>query len=78
MEDDLKNMQTGLVGYKGKVHFQTGACLNDLLSTVDRSLPKPELFTRISTWIDERIHGNNRLYTGNYVDHDLLTNYIVF
>lgn len=73
MEDDLKNMQTGLFGYKGKVHFQTGACLNDLLSTVDRSLPKPELFTRISTWIDERIHGNYRLYPGNYVAHDLLT-----
>lgn len=73
MEDDLKNMQTGLFGYKGKVHFQTGACLNDLLSTVDRSLPKPELFTCISTWIDERIHGNYRLYPGNYVAHDLLT-----
>ena len=40
---------------------------------MDRSLPKPELFTRISTWIDERIHGNYRLYPGNYVAHDLLT-----
>ena len=38
MADDLKNMQTGLFGYKGRVHFQTGACLNDLLSTVDLSL----------------------------------------
>ncbi len=66
-------MQTGLFGYKGRVHFQTGACLNDLLSTVDRSLPKPELFARISTWIDQRIHSNYRLYPGNYVAHDLLT-----
>ena len=73
MADDLKNMQTGLFGYKGRVHFQTGACLNDLLSTVDRSLPKPELFARISTWIDQRIHSNYRLYPGNYVAHDLLT-----
>ena len=73
MADDLKNMQTGLFGYKGRVHFRTGACLNDLLSTVDRSLPKPELFARISTWIDQRIHSNYRLYPGNYVAHDLLT-----
>ena len=73
MADDLKNMQTGLFGYKGRVHFQTGAWLNDLLSTVDRSLPKPELFARISTWIDQRIHSNYRLYPGNYVAHDLLT-----
>ena len=72
-QDDLINMQTGLFGYKGRVHFQTGACLNDLLSTVDRSLPKPELFARISTWIDQRIHSNYRLYPGNYVAHDLLT-----
>ena len=27
-EDDLINMQTGLYGYKGRIHFQTSACLN--------------------------------------------------
>ena len=73
MADDLKNMQTGLFGYKGRVHFQTGAWLNDLLSTVDRSLPKPELFARISSWFDQRIHSYYRLYPGYYVAHDLLT-----
>jgi soluble P-type ATPase len=46
--DDLLNMQTGLFGYKGRVHFQTGACMNDELAKIDRSLPKPELFARMS------------------------------
>lgn len=70
--DDLKNMQTGLFGYKGRVHFQTGACINDVLSQTERSIRKPELFSRISALIDKRIHANYRIYPNNYVAHDLL------
>lgn len=72
-QDDLKNMQTGLFGYKGRVHFQTAPCINDVLPQLDRSLSKPELFNRISTLIDQRIHRNYRIYSGNYVAHDLLS-----
>ena len=70
--DDLLNMQTGLFGYKGRVHFQTGACMNDELAKIDRSLPKPELFARMSALIDKRIHASYRMYPNNYVAHDLL------
>ncbi len=70
--DDLLNMQTGLFGYKGRVHFQTGACMNDELAKMDRSLPKPELFARMSALIDKRIHASYRMYPNNYVAHDLL------
>lgn len=70
--DDLLNMQTGLFGYKGRVHFQIAPCINDELSKIDRSLPKPELFARISMLIDQRIHANYRMYPNNYVAHDLL------
>ena len=31
MADDLKNMQTGLFGYKGRVHFQTVIAMNALI-----------------------------------------------
>lgn len=31
-QDDLISMQTGLFGYKGKVHFQTAPCINDRLA----------------------------------------------
>lgn len=72
MQDDLNNMKTGLFGYKGRVHFQAAPCINDVLAEMDRTLPKPELFTRLSTLIDERIHSSYRLYPGNYVAHDLL------
>ena len=70
--DDLLNMQTGLFGYKGRVHFQVAPCINDELARLDRSLSKPELFARISALIDRRIHANYRLYPNNYVAHDLL------
>lgn len=70
--DDLINMQTGLFGYKGRVHFQMGGCINDMLSQVDRSLPKQELFTQIASCIDHRIHSNYKLYPGNYVAYDWL------
>lgn len=71
-QDDLINMQTGLFGNKGRVHFQVAPCLNDELERIDRSLPKPELFTRIATIIDRRIHSNYRIYPGNYVAYDWL------
>ena len=35
--DDLLNMQTGLLGYKGHVHLCTAPCLNDQLDALDRS-----------------------------------------
>ena len=71
-QDDLISMQTGLFGYKGKVHFQTAPCINDRLAQLDRSLPKQELFSSISACIDQRIHSKYRIYSGNYVAYDLL------
>lgn len=71
--DDLKNMQTGLFGYKGRVHFHAGICINDVLAEIDRSLPKQELFASISTLIDKRIHANYRIYPNNYIAYDLLS-----
>lgn len=69
--DDLKNMQVGLFGFKGKVHFQVAACINDELDAMDRSLSKPELFACISALLDKRIHANYQIYPNNYMAHDL-------
>lgn len=71
-QDDLINMQTGLFGDKGRVHFQAAPCINDELERLDRSLSKPELFASISACIDQRIYRNYRIYSGNYVAYDWL------
>ena len=70
-KDDLINMQTGIFGYKGKIHFQTGPCINDELETL-RGLPKTEIFTRVSEIIDHHIHRNYCLYPANYIACDML------
>lgn len=70
-QDDLINMQTGIFGYKGRIHFQTGPCINDELETL-RGLPKTEFFTRVSEIIDHYIHRNYRLYPANYIACDML------
>lgn len=70
-KDDLINMQTGIFGYKGKIHFQTGPCINDELETL-RGLPKTEIFTSVSEIIDHHIHRNYRLYPANYIACDML------
>ena len=72
VQDDLLNMKTGLMGYKGRVHFQTAPCLNEELAKLDRSLPKTELYKQIAALIDTNIHRNYRMYPCNYIAHDLL------
>lgn len=70
--DDLLNMQTGIFGYKGRVHFRPAACINAELQKLDRSMPKQELFSAISALVDKGIHANYRMYPNNYVAADLL------
>lgn len=70
-QDDLINMQTGIFGYKGKVHFHPATCINEEIETL-RGLPKTEIFTQIAHIIDKHIHSNYRLYPGNYVALDLM------
>ena len=70
--DDLKNMETGMFGFKGRVHFHVAPCIKDQLRKLDRSMSKQDLFTSVSSIIDRSIHANYRFYPGNYVAHDLL------
>lgn len=71
-QDDLDNMYTGIYGYKGHIHFQTGTCIDEWLDSLPADMPKTELYTSIATHIDREIHRNYRLYPGNYVAADLL------
>ena len=48
--DDLLNMQTGLLGYKGRVHLCTAPCINDQLEALDRSLPKQTTMRLPTCW----------------------------
>lgn len=69
--DDLTNMQTGIFGYKGHVHYQTGTPVNAWIDEY-ASLPKGELFKAIAARMDREIHANYKLFPGNYIAADLL------
>lgn len=71
-EDDLQNMQTGIFGYKGRVHYQLASPINTWLPEVAH-LPKGEVFGEIARRIDTEIFRGYRLFPGNYVAADLLS-----
>ena len=70
-EDDLQNMQTGIFGFKGKVHYHAAPCINSWLSELE-TLPKGEFFGEVARRIDLDIHRNYSLFACNYIAADLL------
>lgn len=71
-DDDLLNMQTGIFGFKGAVHYQTAPCINDFVDSLPDDMPKTEFFSRVAKHIDQSIYKNYRLFPGNYIALDLL------
>ena len=71
--DDLINMQTGLFGYKGRVHYACAPCIDDWIAT-RKGLSNAEFFAATARRLDEEIYRNYRLYPNNFVALDLLNN----
>ena len=71
--DDLINMQTGLFGYKGRVHYACAPCIDDWIATRE-GLSNAEFFAATARRLDEEIYRNYRLYPNNFVALDLLNN----
>jgi 1-acyl-sn-glycerol-3-phosphate acyltransferase len=70
--DDLINMETGLFGHKGRVHFQIGHPINPELAKIDPHSEKQEQTAAVATLIDTEIHRNYSFYPGNYIAYDRL------
>lgn len=71
-QDDLDNMKTGMLGKKGRVHYELSPCIDPWLSTLDASLPKKDIFRLVAEHIDREIHSRYRLYPCNWIALDLL------
>lgn len=69
--DDLLNMQIGINGYKGRIHYHMAAPVNSWISQV-ADLPKGEIYGEIARRMDKEIHRNYALYPINYVAADWL------
>lgn len=70
--DDVVSMQTGIMGYKGRVHYHCAPCIDDFLKNLSSDIPKAKLFDVIAEHIDREIFRNYRLYPSNYIALDRL------
>lgn len=71
-EEDYLNMQTGITGDKGHIHFHIAPCINDWLDTLDSNMPKKEFFETVATHIDNEIFKGYTIYPSNEISADML------
>ena len=64
--DDVVSMRTGIMGYKGAIHYHCAPCIDDYLQTLG-DVPKGELFDTVAAHIDRQIHLHYRLFSSNLV-----------
>ncbi len=70
--DDVVSMKTGIMGYKGRIHYHCAPCVDEYIRTECAQMGKAELFEALAAHIDVEIHRHYRLYPVNYVALDLL------
>jgi len=71
--DDLINMQTGVMGYKGTVVYEiTGDINKDLKKIGEEATGRNEQITLTAELIDRRIHSNYTIFAVNKIAYDLI------
>ena len=71
-QDDVESMRTGIMGYKGQIHYHCASCIDPFLDTLGDDMPKGEVFAAVAQHIDKCIHANYRLYPNNFIALDKL------
>ena len=70
-QDDLDNMKTGILGYKGRVTYRAAAPVNTWLAELD-GLSRQEFYAALASRLDRSIHRGYQLYPCNYIAADML------
>ena len=70
--DDVNSMRTGIMGYKGRVHYHCAPCIDEFIRNLSPDIPKTKVFDVIAAHIDDEIFRNYRLYPNNYIALDTL------
>lgn len=70
--DDLVNMQTGIMGYKGIINYGFTPCINDELAHLEGETDRAIILQSVCQIIDRHIHLNYRIYPCNYIAYDML------
>lgn len=70
--DDLFSMETGLLQFKGKVHFQLTPRINSRLEQIGETKDRNTAAKWICRIIDQAIHRSYEIFDINYIAYDLL------
>lgn len=70
--DDVVSMRTGIMGFKGHIHYHCAPCIDGWLEQLSDDMPKTEFYAAVAEHIDHEIWRGYRLYPGNYAAVDLL------
>lgn len=76
--DDLLSMSTGILGYKGRVHFEISPCVNIKFENLSPDTERAKILDFVKSEIDNSIHRGYKIYPSNYVAYDLLNNSTIF
>lgn len=72
--DDLFSMETGLLQFKGKLHFQLTPRINTKIDQIGEFKDKNESAKAICRIIDQAIHRSYEIFEVNYIAFDILHN----
>ncbi len=70
--DDLFSMETGLLQFKGKVHFQLTPRINTRLDQLGEFKDSNTSAKYVARLVDQAIHRSYEIFTINYVAYDIL------
>ena len=70
--DDVISMQTGIMGYKGHIHYHCAQCIDQWIDSLPADMSKTDFYAAVAQHIDHEIWRGYRLYPSNYVALDLL------
>ena len=71
-QDDVLSMQTGIMGFKGAIHYHCAPAIDDYLEQIPADTPKGDIFKVVASHIDKCIHSNYRPYPNNLAALDIL------
>lgn len=69
--EDLLNMSTGMLGYKGRVVLNVTPALNPQLEKLSAQMDKNAQVKAVCDRVDQALHRNMELFEINYVAYDL-------
>ena len=72
--DDIENMRTGILGFKGRVFFKFGNPINSELSLIGADTNRAEILELAAKSIDTEIYKNYAFFPINYIAYDWLEN----